>query len=332
MNKLISVVMPVYNADKFLGLAIESILNQSYQYIELIIINDGSSDKSGEIISKFANSDKRVRVISRENKGIVYSLNEGISLAKGDYIARMDADDISLPERFAQQILHLETSGTDLCGTWIQTFGAGMSNTRRFYTQPKSNQLQLIFNSPFAHPTVLGKASVFKDNLYCGDYEYCEDYELWCRMAMQGVKMSNVPSILLHYRLHSEQVSSLKKEQQSKLRASVSAHYVENSHLPIESRHFSLFMKRSGSLEQCEILSSLQSLINFRDKSSDEEDVLKTQCFLFLLRFGYINKNISTLLTAHNLLGTKKKLILWLARLIGFNHNTRLYRFLTRFK
>ncbi|HIP11775.1 MAG TPA: glycosyltransferase family 2 protein, partial [Arcobacter sp.] len=103
-NPMVSVLLSVYNGEKYLDEAIESILNQTYQDFEFIIINDGSTDKSLEIIEKYKKEDNRIVVISRENKGLIYSLNEGISQAKGKYIARMDADDISLATRFEEQV------------------------------------------------------------------------------------------------------------------------------------------------------------------------------------------------------------------------------------
>ena len=107
-NILVSVILPVYNAQKYLEEAIESIINQTYTNFEFIIIDDGSGDNSLNIINKYQKQDSRILVITRENKGLVYTLNEGINQAKGKYIARMDADDISLSNRFEKQIELLE--------------------------------------------------------------------------------------------------------------------------------------------------------------------------------------------------------------------------------
>ena len=100
----ISVVMSVYNGEKYLTEAVESILKQSFFDFEFIIINDGSSDKTQEILQRFQKEDKRIRVVSRANKGLIYSLNEGVKMAQGEYIARMDADDVSRPERLQKQL------------------------------------------------------------------------------------------------------------------------------------------------------------------------------------------------------------------------------------
>lgn len=111
-NILISVILPVYNAELYLKEAIESILKQTYKSFELIILNDGSSDNSLNIINSF--KDDRIILIDRENNGLVYTLNEGINMAKSKYIARMDADDISLSDRFEKQIKHMEENSLDI--------------------------------------------------------------------------------------------------------------------------------------------------------------------------------------------------------------------------
>ncbi|WP_244834814.1 glycosyltransferase family 2 protein [Clostridium sp. BJN0001] len=110
MNFKVSVIMPVFNAEKYLEESIKSVLNQTYKNFEFIIINDGSTDSSLSIINKFKSMDNRIRVIDQKNNGIVYSLNKGISTAKGKYIARMDADDISLPNRIKNQVKYMETN------------------------------------------------------------------------------------------------------------------------------------------------------------------------------------------------------------------------------
>ena len=115
--------MSVYNGEKYLAEAIKSILNQTYKNFEFIIVNDGSKDNSVEIIKNYMKKDNRIVLIDRENKGLPYSLNEGISIAKGQYIARMDADDISLSNRFEKQIKYMEENKIDVCGSYIKLFG-----------------------------------------------------------------------------------------------------------------------------------------------------------------------------------------------------------------
>lgn len=139
----VSVVMPVYNSEKYLKESIESILNQSYSDLEFIIINDGSTDNSFKIIKEYAKLDKRINVISRENKGIVYSLNEAIRLAKGEYIARMDADDISAPKRIEKQISFLKSHrDIDILGTQVKVVG----NISNDIKEKNENKLNIEFD------------------------------------------------------------------------------------------------------------------------------------------------------------------------------------------
>ena len=121
VQPLVSILMPVYNCAPFLKSAIESILNQTYKNFELIVIDDGSTDTSLKVIKHYASIDKRIRFVSRENKGLVDTINEMVKLAKGDYIARMDGDDISMPTRIEKQLNKIITeSNVLLVGCWIE--------------------------------------------------------------------------------------------------------------------------------------------------------------------------------------------------------------------
>lgn len=143
MNTVISVVMSVYNAEKYLDEALQSILNQNFEFI---IINDGSTDKSLEIIEKYKYQDTRIVLISRENRGLIASLNEGIELAKGKYIARMDADDISLPNRFEEQLKIMENDKEIVvCGSWINVFGENRKDkVSKYFEHDKQIKANLI--------------------------------------------------------------------------------------------------------------------------------------------------------------------------------------------
>jgi glycosyltransferase involved in cell wall biosynthesis len=200
---LISVVMSVYNAEQYLDEAILSILNQTYSNFEFIIINDGSTDNSLKIIEKYIDNDKRIILISRENKGLIYSLNEGIDRAKGKYIARMDADDISLKNRFKEQINFMEKhSEIGACGTWIEIFGSNRKpkiwklaiNSEMLYTG-------LLFSVPMAHPSSMIRKSILtKYKLqYNKNFKNAEDYKLWIDMS-QYTKYANIPKVLFRYR------------------------------------------------------------------------------------------------------------------------------------
>lgn len=204
----ISVVLPAFNAEKYVCEAVQSIIAQSFTNFELIIINDGSTDGTWAILEALRKRDSRIILISRENKGLVESLNEGVDLARGKWIARMDADDIALPHRFERQLRCLEQTGADLCGSWVKFFG---TTDRRIIKHPQTDEaikMGLLFGSPFAHPTVMMKTELVKQLRYDKAWEKCEDYDLWERAARAGWKMTNVPEILLLYRQHDAQIST----------------------------------------------------------------------------------------------------------------------------
>lgn len=198
--------MPVYNCELYIKEAINSVLNQTFSDFELIIIDDCSTDNTVSVIDKF--SDNRICLYKKEkNLGLIDSLNFGVSIAKGEYLARMDGDDICLPERFARQIDFLEKNpDIMLCGTAIKFIGSA-SDILIF----PENHAEIVINlfsflPTFAHPTVMGKKEIFEKNNYHEDYEFAEDYELWTRLVQAG-KVANLKEVLLEYRVHPAQVS-----------------------------------------------------------------------------------------------------------------------------
>lgn len=204
----VSVIMSVYNSENYLDKAIESILNQDFTDFEFIIINDGSTDKSEAIIKRYAQSDLRIKFFSQENQGLPKSLNRGIQLARGKYIARMDADDISVPERFRKQISFLEKHPeVGVCGSWVQTIGESKSYINKYPENDATLRCWLLFGVGLAHPSIILRRELFeKENLsYNLSYSYCQDYELWIR-ASNYCALANISEVLLLYRLHSEQM------------------------------------------------------------------------------------------------------------------------------
>lgn len=202
-SPLVSVVLPVFNGERYLFEAIQSILNQSYKNFELILINDGSTDKSPGIIKDFAGLDSRIVVISRENRGLVESLNEGIVAARGKYIARMDADDIACTKRFEKQVAFLENNANvGILGTWVEIFGENQVS-KIWQPPPKDEECRamLLFSNPVAHPSVMMRKQLF-DNFkirYRKEFKNIEDYDLWVQ-AMDVTAFANLPEPLLRYR------------------------------------------------------------------------------------------------------------------------------------
>ena len=194
--------MPVYNVEKYLKEAIDSILNQTYKNIELIIIDDCSTDSSRDIIKSY--SDSRIKTYyNSENMQQPRTRNRGLELAKGDYIANMDSDDISFLNRIEEQVVFMEKNkDIDICGCYCKTFG-GVK--KRIVKTPLTNEdckMVSIVTSPIAHPTVMIRSSSLKkyDIKYDLNYKYSQDFELWSRLLFQGANFSNIPEVLLNYR------------------------------------------------------------------------------------------------------------------------------------
>jgi len=196
--------MSVYNSEEYLNEAIESILNQTYKNFEFIIIDDGSTDKSLEVIKKYKAEDDRIVLISRENKGLPYSLNEGIGIAKGEYIARMDADDISLPSRFEEQVTYFSNNKTvDLLFTHANLIDDNSQMICHLFTPHINKVIKLIeIKNLFIHPTVMIKKKVFNIyGLYNTDYIHGQDWEYWKRVYKKtNIKILTMP--LINYRMN----------------------------------------------------------------------------------------------------------------------------------
>jgi len=223
---LISVVIPCYNAERFVEQAVRSIMNQTYSNLEIICINDGSSDNTGRILYALQEEDSRIVVVENEtNLKLIATLNKGVSMAKGEYIARMDADDISHPTRIKTQIDFLEKNTVDVCGTMVNYItyeGKYHSPFPTICTCPLSIVFVSMFDSPLMHSTVIGKTSIFKQFPYpSGDNVYViEDYALWCKMIMHNIKMEVIPQRLLSYRRNftGESVSRREIQRENKVR------------------------------------------------------------------------------------------------------------------
>lgn len=215
---IVSVILPVYNGAAFLEQAVESILSQTYRNFELLAIDDGSTDDSLAILNRFAAMDERVRVISRPNKGLTATLNEGLTLAKGTYIARMDADDIAYPTRFEAQVAHLDTHpDVVVVGGQVSLMdGAGRSLGALplpcdHVTIDQRHMKGVVV---VCHPAVMMRASAARAiDGYDEKYEAAEDFDLWLRLAETG-QIANLDCQVLHYRQHLESVGYAKRQRQ----------------------------------------------------------------------------------------------------------------------
>lgn len=225
MQPRISVILPVYNGMAYLTAAIDSILAQTFSDFELIMIDDGSTDDSLKILDDYVLKDSRVRVVVRENRGLATTLNDAIDMAQGAWIARMDQDDIALPHRFARQLEWLDKTGADIVGSWVQRFGTADRRVVRLHQTDEAIKMEMLFCSPFAHPAVMMRSELVRKLRYDRAWEKAEDYDLWVRAAEAGWKMVNVPEVLLMYRMHTAQISTITGDLQQQQGYEISRRY-----------------------------------------------------------------------------------------------------------
>ena len=207
---LVSILMAVYNGEKYLREAIESMLNQTYMNFEFLIINDGSTDATEEIILSY--NDDRIRYIkNNQNLKLIASLNKGLDLAKGEYIARMDADDISMPERLEKQVEFMERKPDHILVASCVSF---IPNEEIFGTQSFSSDVirfKLLSNNCIYHTSVMMRKSMLDGQYYSKNYLHIEDYEFWTRLIGIG-KFSILEEKLVKYRVHSESICQKNEE------------------------------------------------------------------------------------------------------------------------
>lgn len=225
MNVKISIVMPFYNAEAYLSESIESILNQTFQDFELLALDDGSTDNSISIVKSF--NDKRIRLISLEHN-FIESLNYGLKISKGRYIARMDADDIMLPKRLQIQHDFMErNSDVDICGSWAESFG-NICGTMQQESNHEAIISSLLMYNSLIHPTVMIRKSTLEQmRLSYLDYACAEDYKLWTDLALAGARFANIPEVLLHYRSSSNQITNKYRDKMSHSSYKIRLEYAE---------------------------------------------------------------------------------------------------------
>lgn len=212
----ISVILPVYNAEETLDAAIESIIRQEEEDFEFIVVDDGSTDSSASIINSWAGKDSRIKPLSIGHGGIVKALNAGLQVARGRYIARMDADDLSLAGRLGLQKKHLEDHPeTGLVSCLVEHMGdkkekAGYARHVRWInslTDHESISIKRFIESPLAHPSVMYRKTLLEEYGGYREGDFPEDYELWLRWLEQGVRMEKITELLLKWRDEQDRLS-----------------------------------------------------------------------------------------------------------------------------
>jgi glycosyltransferase involved in cell wall biosynthesis len=332
-SSLISVVMPVYNAENYLREAIESILNQTYTNYEFIIINDGSTDKSLNIIKEYKSKDNRIILINNnQNQGIVSALNYGIKYVKGKYIARMDSDDISLPYRLEKEYNYIIKNDLDLCGSFAFAFRNKIKNNKLIKVPIEANDIKysLLFSNVFLHPTIVFNKYIFKDLKY--ETEVAQDYDLWCKIVLKKYRIGNIPEPLLYYRFHKNQITFKKSKKVLKLTNEIALNYANE----LGVKELQLVKDVINSKENINF-TDFKLLIN-RIKQFAKEVKLSSNALNNIIKVVYINSTpkspLKYLIYFKNLktYNFYEELKLFLNSFIFFKRSSSAYQFLKRIK
>lgn len=260
----ISVVMAIYKEPlEWIRQSIDSILNQTFSDFEFIIVNDNPArGENREILSEYSSKDSRIVVISNKvNIGLTRSLNKGLRIAKGEFIARMDADDIALSERFDIQYNTLISSGSEVCWSAFSIIDANGKTVTQYKNNP--NLSQLVVYNIIAHPTVLFKRNLLslRQTFYNESFKRAQDYELWAFLNSKGVRFINNPTVILLYRQSSSQVTSLNQVEQLSSFREMRKKYIanilseigvrfNNSNLLETIKTLELIIKNSSAVDQ----------------------------------------------------------------------------------
>ncbi|MFL0353811.1 glycosyltransferase family 2 protein [Xanthomarina sp. GH4-25] len=207
----LTVIMPVYNGEKFISESIDSVLGQTFSNFKLLVLNDNSQDQTAKILEDYKKKDSRIEVVTKlENVGPANLRNEGITLAKTEYIALLDADDIALPTRFEKQLNFLKINPEHgVCGTWFTFFGDKKNKTIKHEETHEKLKIQMLSNCCIGNPTVMFKKSHLGDLRFENDFVPAEDYRLWSQLIAK-TKFYNIQESLLLYRWHPNNISQTK--------------------------------------------------------------------------------------------------------------------------
>lgn len=276
---LVTVLMSVYNEEKYIEESINSILAQTYKNFEFIIIDDASTDQTVDLIKKY--SDVRIRLIrNAENQGLTRNLNQGLKLAEGKYILRMDADDIALENRLEEQVAFMEKNQqVVLAGAWMQCFGKKY-NAMKPLTDNEELKVALLFGTVIMHPTFIIRKSIIDENgiVYNEKLRYAQDYGFTEAISHYG-ELANIPQILLKYRIHDEQVTVYKRVEQRMCANVTRCKMLENLNIFFTDEEFEIWARFCmgesagfdvGDIEKVEKLMQMITKNNSEQKLFDE--------------------------------------------------------------
>ncbi len=263
---LVSVVMPVYNGDLYLCESIDSILNQTFSDFEFIIINDGSTDGTGEILKLYEQLDKRMRVYNQEHSGVTASRNRGCRLARGKYIAPMDADDVSLPDRFAKQVRYLKAHPEiGILDTWVERINKKgiLINVWRSPTTSNVIKWEFFFGNPLRHSSIMMRRDVVEPLDFYGNFSFIEDFYLLAR-ALDVTQVASLPEVLSQIRYHEDSLSKQIIREQHKFGREIIRSLIAkqlSKEVSIEAVRTLYYMNRSPVISSLEEIDSAADLL-----------------------------------------------------------------------
>ena len=272
-NPIISVIIPVYNAERYIAAALRSVCDQTYERLEIIVIDDGSTDNSKKEIQSI--KDHRIKLVSRENRGLISTLNEAVTLSSGAYIARMDADDVCHPKRIASQLnFLLDNPSVGVAFTEIEYIDENGEKIREKAMGKAEiiNPVELLFGCPLCHPTAVFDMNKLlkKDIIYNERFKNTEDYELWTRLISK-TRIGILREILFRYRIHPGSITSQNSsDQRNKAVNAILQNLISSSTVNDKKHFFIIYNNHLGSHSLVETLKSL-SFIFIKLKSINNE-------------------------------------------------------------
>jgi glycosyltransferase involved in cell wall biosynthesis len=299
----VSVFMPVYNAGTYLREAIESILNQDFKDFEYVIVNDGSKDESESII--LAYTDPRIRYIENpQNLGLIATLNIGMETCLGEYIIRMDQDDISLPSRISQQVKFMDKNpGYGLVGSWFEDFGEHIeSQVIRYSSDDTYIRIRHLYQTHISHPTAVMRTSVIHEHKIRFDPEFVhgEDYNCWVTFS-EFCRLSNFPELLVRKRDHPTNITNKYASVMHATCTKVKQRQFAKMNTPITDEEADLYSRFANpewdfTLNEMENLNKLLSKLFHADSDALQIPIATYRKYLSEKWFHlcYQNKNLKT--------------------------------------
>jgi glycosyltransferase involved in cell wall biosynthesis len=281
--------MSVYNGSLYLREAVESILNQTFRDCEFIILDDGSTDSTWDILADYAQRDQRIVLLRNEkNIGLTKSLNKGLQRVRGKYIARQDGDDVSLPERLATQIAYLRShADVGLLGTAYYIADC-QGRHAGIYRPPQTDteiRWKMLFHNAFCHTSVVFRRELFEagDAFYNEDLPYSQDYNLWDQL-LKRTRAANLPTPLVAFRMHESSIAVMRSEEQQRIATAIAARQIDTlmPQPPLSEQEvntlrvwYKTFPKRLNHQDVALCLVLFQILGEFEKQKNLDPDVLR---------------------------------------------------------